>query len=75
MPYISSIGDADGSIMPAIITAHIIQSSSTWRRSHRRVIIHALAPVIGPYMSRAMTTIHAQQTIGNRIKRTMNGPR
>jgi hypothetical protein len=26
-------------------------------------------------MSRAMTTIHAQQTTGNRIKRTMNGPR
>src|SRR5262250_1397673 len=61
--------------MPDIITAHISQSSSTWRTSHRRVIIHALAPVIGPYMSRHRTTSHAQQATGNRINRTMIGPR
>jgi hypothetical protein len=61
--------------MPAIITAHISQSSRTWRASHRRVIIHALAPVIGPYMSRAKAMIHAQHTTGKRINRTISGPR
>jgi hypothetical protein len=60
----SSRGDTEGSIMPAIITAHISQSSSAWGTFHRGLIIHALAPVIGPYMSRARTTIHAQQASG-----------
>ena len=72
---IDSMGVAEGGIMPVIITAHISQSSSAWLTSHCRVIIQALAPVIGPYMSRAKTTIHAQQASGKRIKRTMNGPR
>jgi hypothetical protein len=63
-------GEADGSIMAVIITAHIAQRSQTWRRSQSVVIIHALAPVIGPYMSRAITTIHAQQTAGSRIRST-----
>src|SRR5438105_10036061 len=71
-PYRSNSCDADGSIMPAIITAHIAHNSTTWRASQRSVIIHALAPIIGPYMSRAMTTIHDQQTSGIRIRRTRN---
>ena len=36
--------------MPVIITAHIAQSSSKCDRSHRAVIIHALAPVIVPLL-------------------------
>ena len=69
------MGEADGNIMPAIITAHINQSSRTCRASHRRVIIHALAPFIGPYMSRAIATIHIQHATGTRINKTMSGPR
>src|SRR5439155_24265690 len=61
--------------MPTIITAHIAHSRNTWRASQWTVIIHALAPVIGPYMSRAMTTTHAQQTSGNTIRRTMSDAR
>jgi hypothetical protein len=38
--------DADGSIMPAIITAHMIQMRSACVASHRAAIIHAP----GPYM-------------------------
>ena len=55
-----------GSIMPVIITAHIAHSSARCGASHCGVIIHALAPVIGPYMSRAITTIHDQHTSGHR---------
>jgi hypothetical protein len=69
------MGVADGSIMPVIITAHIAQSSSRCGASHCGVIIQALAPVIGPYMSRAITTIHDQHTSGNRIRRAMSGIR
>jgi hypothetical protein len=39
------------------------------------VIIHALAPVIGPRMSRAKAMIQAQHTTGKRISRIMSGPR
>ena len=60
--------DADGIIMPAIITAHIAHSSDRCGTSQTRVIIQALAPVIGPYMSRAITTIHIQQTTGSRTR-------
>ena len=56
------MGEADGSIMPAIMTAHIAHSSSRCHTSHLAVIIQALAPVIGPYMSRAITTIQIQET-------------
>jgi hypothetical protein len=62
------MGEADGSIMAVIITAHIAQSSSKWGTSHRTVIIHALAPDIGPYMSRAITTIHIHEINGARIR-------
>src|SRR3982750_4201543 len=61
--------------MAAIITAHIAQSRKTWPPSQWSVIIHALAPVIGPYMSRAIATIHDQQTIGTRIRRTRSDVR
>ncbi len=54
------MGEADGSIMPVIMTAHIAHSGSKCVPSHRGVVIHALAPVIGPYMSRAFTTVHIQ---------------
>src|SRR4030095_13374339 len=74
-PYRSSIGDADGSIMPVIITAHIAQSRSKCDTSHRGVIIHALAPGIGPYMSRAITTIHTHDTSGSRSRSTTTGVR
>jgi hypothetical protein len=52
---------ADGSIIAAIITAHISQSRPMCRQVHTGVIIQADNPVIGPYMSRAMGTIHSQQ--------------
>lgn len=52
---------ADGSIIPAIITIHIATSNSRCARSHVSVIIHADGPIIEPYMSRAIGTIHAQQ--------------
>src|SRR4029450_453969 len=48
--------------MPIIMTAHMAQSSARCLPSQTAVIIHALAPVIGPYMSRAITTIHIQKT-------------
>ena len=72
-PYSSSIGDADGSIIPAIMTAHMAQSSARCRASQTAVIIQALAPVIGPYMSRAITTIHIQETSGSTISSTTAG--
>src|SRR6476646_417072 len=61
--------------MPTIMTAHIAHRRITWLASHWSVIIHALAPVIGPYMSRAMTTIHDRQTSGKRIRRTTRDTR
>src|SRR5688572_27805024 len=62
-----------GSIMPAIIAAHIAHSSSSRGVSHVTVIIHADAPVIGPYMSRAIATTHAQQASGRTKTRTISG--
>ena len=41
----------------------------------RAVIIQALAPVIGPYMSRAITTIHIHETSGTRTSSTTAGVR
>ena len=37
------------------------------------VIIHALAPVIGPYMSRDKATIHAQLTSGTSTSTATSG--
>ena len=64
------MGEADGSIIPVIMTAHIAQSSSKCGASHRGVIIHALAPVIGPYMSRAITIIQIHDNNGARTNST-----
>src|SRR5688572_33129204 len=61
--------------MPSIMTAHIAQRSIRCRTSHTAVIIHALAPVIGPYMSRAITTIHIHETSGRTISNTTVGVR
>src|SRR5688572_12166855 len=69
-PYSRTSGDAVGSIMPVIMTVHIVQSSKRCGTSQFAVIIQALAPVMGPYMSRAITTIHSQQTRGSRTRRT-----
>ena len=69
------MGEADGSIMAAIMTAHIAHSSSRCGTSHIAVIIQALAPVIGPYMSRAITTIHIQETSGSSTSSTSSGAR
>ena len=69
------MGEADGSIIPVIMTAHIAQSSSKCGISHRAVIIHALAPVIGPYMSRAITTIQIHETSGSSTSSTTTGVR
>src|SRR5687768_17510602 len=74
-PYRSSMGAADGSIIAVIMTAHIAQRSSKCGASHSAVIIHALAPVIGPYISRAITTIHIQETSGVRTSNTTAGVR
>jgi hypothetical protein len=65
------IGAADGSIMPVIITTHIVQRSTRCGTSHTGVIIQAPAPVIGPYMSRAIAMIHAQETSGTRTSRAI----
>src|SRR5436190_19636216 len=59
--------------MPVIITAHIAHNSRRCGASHTGVIIHALAPVIAPYMSCDMTAIHAQQTSGTRISSATRG--
>ena len=56
-----SVGAADGSIMPSIIAVHMAKSSARCAAFHEGVIIHAEAPVMSPYMSRAIGTIHAQQ--------------
>jgi hypothetical protein len=47
--------------MPVIMTAHIAHSRNRCAASHDVGIIHRLAPVIGPYMSRAMIIIQLQQ--------------
>ena len=65
-----SNGAAVGSIMPAIIAAHIAQSSRRRGASHVTVIIHADAPVMGPYMSRAIAATQIQQSRG-RTTRTV----
>src|SRR5687767_15520161 len=57
------------------MTAHMAQSSARCPGSHTAVIIQALAPVIGPYMSRAMTTIHIQQSTGSTINSATTGAR
>src|SRR5437762_7399014 len=57
------------------MTAHIAHSSARCGASQTAVIIQVLAPVIGPYMSRAITTIHIQETIGNTIRSTTAGAR
>src|SRR5262245_13128393 len=61
-PYSKIVGAADGSIMAVIMTAHIAHSRNRCGASQLVVIIQRPAPVIGPYMSRAMTTIQVQQT-------------
>ena len=48
--------------MPAIITIHMAQRSSRCGASHVAVIIQPDDPVMGPYMSRAIGTIHSQQS-------------
>jgi hypothetical protein len=62
------MGPADGSIIPVIITAHIAHSKKRCGASHTAVIIHALAPVMGPYISRDKTMIQARQTRGTRTR-------
>ena len=54
--------------MAVIITDHIPHSSSRCGASQCVVIIQALAPVIGPYMSRAITTIHIQENTSVRMR-------
>jgi hypothetical protein len=56
------------------MTAHIAQSSARCRAS-QTAVIQALAPVIGPCMSRAITAIHTQETIGSRTSSTTTGVR
>ena len=61
--------------MAAIITAHMAQSNARCRASQTVVIIQALAPVIGPYMSRAIATIQIHDAAGRRITRTTTAAR
>ena len=61
--------------MAVIITAHIAQSSSSRGRSHVGDIIQALAPVMGPYMSRAIATIHIHAAMGNKTTSTTSAAR
>jgi hypothetical protein len=56
--YISA---ADGSIIPIIITDHIARSIAVCGVSQTVVIIQAEGPVMAPYISGAIGTIHAQQ--------------
>src|SRR5687768_4283174 len=74
-PYRSSNGVADGSIIPAIITAHIAQSSSRCGPSHTIVIIHFDAPDIGPYISAASTTTQVHASNGRAIRTTASAAR
>src|SRR6476661_6745679 len=62
--YSSTSGVAEGNIIAVIITAHIAQSSTTCGVSQVLVIIHADAPRMVPYMSRAITAIHAHAASG-----------
>jgi hypothetical protein len=62
------MGAADGSIMPAIMAAHMAQSSSRYVPSHVAVIIQAAEPVMGPYMSRAIRMTHAQHASGTPMR-------
>src|SRR5688572_7686656 len=55
--------------MPAIIAAHIAHNRSSRGASQVAVIIHADAPVMGPYMSRAIATTHAQHASGRPMRR------
>ena len=57
------------------MTAYIAQSNCRCGTSHTAVIIHALAPVMGPYMSRAITTIHIQEISGTRTSSITAGVR
>src|SRR5687767_10156031 len=66
-----TMGVAEGSIIAVIITAHMAHSSTRCGASQTGVIIQALAPVIGPYMSRAMTTIHSQEMSDTAISDAM----
>src|SRR5687768_18567468 len=61
--------------MASIMTAHIAHSSATCRPSQTGVIIQALAPVIDPYMSRAITTVHSQQTSTTTVSGTTTAGR
>ena len=55
---------AVGSIMPAIIAAHIAQRRTSRGASQVTVIIQAEAPDIGPYISRAIAITQIQQARG-----------
>ena len=70
---VDGLGVADGSIIPVIITAHIAHNRTRCGGSQTSVIIQALAPVIGPYMSRDNTTIHAHETSGTRMSKPTSG--
>jgi hypothetical protein len=59
------VGAAEGSIIPVIMTAHIPQRRNRCGASQEGVIIHRLAPSMGPYMSRARMTIQAQDAMGS----------
>jgi hypothetical protein len=75
------LGASGKTVMPGIIEAHahlgywkdLKPAAEHFTREQllfdlQRFAYHTLAPVIGPYMSRAMMTIHAQQTTGNRSR-------
>src|SRR6516165_10383809 len=49
--------------MLTIIADHMANRSATCGPSQRFVIIQAADPVIGPYMSRAVPTIHHQHSV------------
>jgi hypothetical protein len=67
------MGAAEGSIIPVIITAHMSQSRKRCGASHSGVIIQALAPVIGPYISLAKTMIQVQETRGRSRRAATRG--
>ena len=56
--------------MAVIITAHIATSSRTCGQFHAAVIIQAAAPFIGPYMSRAISTIQSHAAMGTAPRTT-----
>ena len=62
VPYIASIGHAEGSIIAAIMTAHIVHNSRRCLPSQTLVIIQTDGPAIEPYMSRVMATIHHHES-------------